>query len=140
MKPIYMSTLFRSALAAVVLFLYAAYFALVATKTPFDFSDPEFAGTLSSQAQVNMVLANEPTDHLRTGAACLLLGLLIGSALGTRHASGRKGLAIALLLASGLVIASTFVGITALATPLLLWAVAIHGIFVAVKELKGRAS
>lgn len=125
----------RNLLRAVVLLLFAAYFALTALKTPFDFSDPEIAPPIAPQVQLKMILANEPYDHFRTGSASLLLGLLVGNALLSSEAAERRRFAVAILLSSLLLASSTFFGVTSLATPLLLLAISLYGFGVAFRGL-----
>jgi hypothetical protein len=128
--------LIRNLLRAAVLLLFAGYFALTSLKTPFDFSDPEFVMPRSGLTQAEMVIANEPSDHFRTGAAALLLGLLLGHALLSSASGERRRFAIAILFSSILLAVSTFFGVTSLGTPLILLAIAIYGVCVAVGELK----
>lgn len=123
--------------AAVICF--ALYFALVILKTPFDFANPDFGGPRPGQTEAQMVLANEPSDHFRTGAASLLLGLLLAHGFGSPLGAGRRRLAAAILVALSLLITSTFFGMTPLATPFLLWVMALHGMGVAVKGLSRSA-
>ncbi len=125
----------RNLLRGVVLLLFAAYFALTALKTPFDFSDPEIAPPITPQAQLKMVLANEPFDHFRTGAASLLLGLLVGNALLSPASAERRRFAVAILASSLLLATSTFFGVTSLATPLILLSISLYSFGVAFRGL-----
>ena len=131
--------LIRNLLRAAALVLFAGYFSLTVLKTPFDFADPEIAPPISGEVQARMILANEPSDHLRTGAASLLLGLLIGNALLSPASADRRRFAIAILLSSFLLATSTFFGVTSLATPAILLVLAIYGGGVAFKGLGASA-
>ena len=128
--------LLRNAFRAGVLILFAGYFALVVLKTPFDFTDPGYEAPRSGQSQVQMVIANEPYDHFRTGAASLLLGLLVGNALLALGSTERRRFAVAILASSSVLIASTFFGVSPLATQPILLLIAIYGLCVAVKSLR----
>lgn len=134
-----LDSLIRNLLRAVVLLLFAGYFALAGLKTPFDFSNPEIAPPIPPETQVRMVMANEPFDHWRTGAAALLLGLLIGNALLSPASAERRRFAVAIMLSSVLLAISTFFGVSSLATPLILLAIALYGGGVAVKGLRSGA-
>lgn len=140
MNAVLRTVFLRSLIPAGVLFLYLIYFALVVLKTPFDFSDPDYEVPWSAMVHINMVLANEPSDHFRSASAALLLGLLAGNMLAEPSAAGRRRMSIAILLASGLLAVSTFFGITSLASPLILWLIALYGAFVGLKGLSGPKS
>jgi hypothetical protein len=129
----------RNLLRVVALLLFAGYFALTSLKTPFDFADPEIAPPIPGEVQVRMVMANEPYDHFRTGAASLLLGLLVGNALLSSASTERRRFAVAILSGSVLVAISTFFGVTSLATPLILLAIALYGGGVAFNGLRSDA-
>ncbi len=132
--------LLRYTLRAAVLILFAVYFGLVALKTPFDFSDPEYEAPRSGHTQAQMIIENEPSDHFRTGAASLLLGLLVGNALLARGSAERQRFAVAILVSSSVLITSSFFGLSPLATQPILLLIALYGCCVAVKSLKARAT
>ncbi len=132
-----LDALIRNLARAAALLLFAGYFALTTLKTPFDFSNQEIAPPIPPEAQVRMVMANEPFDHWRTGAAALLLGLLIANALLLPASTERRRFAVAIMLSSVLLASSTFFGVTSLATPLILLAIALYGGGVAFKGLWG---
>jgi hypothetical protein len=131
---------FRNLLRAAVLILFVGYFGLVILKTPFDFSDPEYEAPRSGRTQAQMVIANEPYDHFRTGAASLLLGLLVGNALLELASTERRRFAVAILVSSSVLITSTFFGLSPFATQPILLLVALYGCCVAVNSLRASAA
>lgn len=114
-------------LRVAVVGLFIAYFALVATKSPFDFSDPAFEGPPAGKTQVQMVIENEPSDHLRTAAASLLLGLLIGNAMLRLASPERRRFALAILVSSSILLLSTFFGLSPLGSQLILLVIGLYG-------------
>ena len=130
--------LIRNLLRAMVLLLFAGYFALTSLKSPFDFSDPEYVAPRSGLSQAEMVIANEPFDHFRTGAASVLLGLLLGHAMLSKASGERRRFAVAIMGSSILLAVSTLFGVMPLATPLILLAIATYGVCVAARDLKPR--
>lgn len=140
MRHANLTVLIRNVLRAAVLTLFAAYFCLVILKTPFDFSDPEYEAPRSGQTQAQMIIENEPSDHLRTGAASLLLGLLVGNALLALGSTERRRFAVAILVSSSVLITSTFFGLSALATQPILLLISLYGLCVAIKSLRASAT
>jgi len=128
--------LVQNVLRAAVLVLFASYFGLVVLKTPFDFSDPEYEAPRSGQTLAQMVIENEPYDHFRTSAASLLLGLLFGNALLAIESPARRRFAIAILVSSSVLVVSTFLGLSPLATQPILLLIALYGCCVAIRGLK----
>ncbi len=120
--------------------LFASYFALVALKSPFDFNNSEYEGPVTGPAMAQVVIENEPSGHLRTGSACLLLGLLIGTASKLQSARRRVWHGLMTLIASAILIASTFFGTFALATQPILLLIAFYGVFVSFGALRERSN
>ena len=131
------SALLRKVPRILVLILFIAYFGLVALKTPFDFSDPEFIDPRASQTQAQLVIENEPSDHFRTAAVSILLGLLLGNSLLRAGSAEHRRFAIAIFGSSVALIVSSFFGLSPLATQPILLLIALYGFFVAFKGFRG---
>jgi hypothetical protein len=140
MRHATLHALLRNVLRAAVLILFAVYYGLVVLKTPFDFSDSEYEAPRSGQTQAQIIIENEPSDHFRTGAVSLLLGLLIGNALLALGSTERRRFAVAILVSSSVLIISTFFGLSPLATQPILLLISIYGLCVAIKSLRASAT
>lgn len=123
-----------------VAMLFAAYFVLVALKSPFEFNNPEYEGAVTGPALVQVVVENEPAGHLRTGSACLLMGLLIGAVVKMQSARERARQGIVTLIASAVLMASTFLGTSALAIQPILLLIALYGVFVSIGALRASST
>lgn len=128
----------RQLLRTLALMLFVTYFVLLVFKTPFDVSDPDGGASLADRNQTQQIIENEPYDHLRTATVSLLLGLLVGNAMLARDATERRRFAMAILVASSALAASSFFGISPLATQPILLLIASYGIGVAVNALNTR--
>jgi hypothetical protein len=124
-------SLLHNLLGAGVMILIAAYFTLLVLKSPFDFSNPTFHGSPSGITQAQHVIQNEPFDHLRTAALSILIGLLLASALLSLSAKEHHRISVAILISSSILVASTFFGLSPLATQPILLFVALYGYFIA---------
>lgn len=82
------------------------------------------------------IIENEPFDHFRTGSVSLLIGLLVGNSLLSLSSIERRRFSAAIFVSSALVIASTFLGVSALAVQPILILIAVYGCCVAASGLR----